>query len=215
MKFIAMVRSCFPVVICTAIFSMSLLMASAEDPAREGALRGSGLLIIDPRDSQDQIKTRLRRIFSFAGQDINTSKSRQTEIEREIAALFGDDTSVAEELPEVSFVFHRGASADAFRTSLLNSELVHQSDEVCPEDCVFRDSIEDSMHIHLTKPVGGPGDTVLVLRIPEPRDWTEEAFLAGAMSLRREWSKRIDENYVTPKGMRVFGLRVTLMNSEN
>ena len=100
--------------------------------------------------------------------------------------------------------------------SLLNSELALQSEKVCPEDCSFRDLDEDSLHIHLTKPAGGPGDTVLVLKIQESYDSPEEARLAGALSLRPDWLKRrAGEDGLRPAGVRVFGLRVTLTDSEN
>ncbi len=234
MKLVATIRWFLPVAICAAMFSMSTLAGEgvkktektpvpAEDSdssrpevaTRQAPLRGSGLLIVDPHDSEDQIKIRLRSLFSFEGQDVIPSAQRQAEIAREVDALFAGDGAVSRELPEVSFEFRQKTSVALFRMSLLRSKLARQSDKVCPEDCSFRDLEEDSLHIHLTKPAGGPGDTVLVLKIQESYDLPGEAPLAGALSLRRDWLKRTAEDDVKPAGVRVFSLRVTLTDSEN
>ena len=228
------IRWFLPVAICAAMVSMSSLAAKAgtrkdgaaapaEDSGsrqvgvatEQSQLRGTGFLIVDPRDSQEQIKDRMRRFFSFEGQDVTPSEQRQTEIAREVDALFATDGAAPEEFPEVSFEVRQRSSVDLFRVSLLSSELARQSDEVCPEDCSFRDLDGDSLHIHLTRPAGGPGDTVLVLRIQEPYDSPEESRLAGALPLRPDWLKRTHADGVRPAGVKLFGLRVTLAESED
>ena len=233
MKLVATIRWCFPLAICAAMFPMSTLAddgvkkavetvipagdsdsSRAEVSTRQASLGGSGLLIVDPADSQDQIKARLRSFFSFEGQNVVPSEQRQAEIAREVDALFAADGAVSRGLPELSFEFRQETSAKLFRVSLLDSELARQSDDVCPEDCSFRDLEDDSLHIHLTKPAGGPGDTVLVLRIQEYYDTPDEARLAGALSFRRDWLKRTGVDNLTPAGLRIFGLRVTLTDSE-
>ena len=93
--------------------------------------------------------------------------------------------------------------------------MARQSDEVCPEDCSFRDLDEDSFHIHLTKPAGAPGDTVLVLTFQNPYDSPKGSGHASALSLGRDWLKRPGDDGLQPPGLRIFGLRVTLTDSEN
>jgi len=208
-----------PVSICAAILAMSTLAAEGRTRKQAAAteqspLHGTGLLIVDPRDSQERIKDRMRSFFSFEGLDVSSSEQRQMEIAHKVDALFAADNATSNESPKVFFEFRQDTSLDSFRMSLLSSELARQSDEVCPEDCPFRDLDEDSLHVHLTAPTGGPGDTVLVLRIRKSHDSPEGGRLVSALSLRRDWVKRAHESGVRPAGVRLFGLRVTLRDTE-
>ena len=187
----------------------------AGDSTEQSQLRGTGFLFVDPRDSQEQIKGRMRRFFSFEGQDGIPSEQRRLEIARDVDALFAADGAPPNEFLEMRFEVRRSSSVDLFRVSLLSSELARQSDEVCPRDCSFHDLDEDSFHIHLTKPTGGPGDTVLVLKIHESYDSSEGSLLADALSVRPNWLKRTLAEGMKPPGIRVFGMRVTLTGTED
>ena len=233
MKLATTTRGLLTVAICAVIFSTNTLAgdsgkkkegvavpAEKSDSSRAEAasgqtqLHGTGLLIVDPRDSQEQIKDRMHRFFSFEGEDVLAPEQRKTEIAREVDALFADDGAAPKELPEITFEFRGNTSVDLFRVSLLSSELARQSDEMCPEGCRFRDLDEDWLHIHLTRPTGGPGDTVLLLNLQKSYGSPEEARLASALPLRHDRLKRAHEDGVRPAGVRIFGLRVTLTDSE-
>ena len=219
----ALIRWLLPVAVCAAMVSMSTLAGKAGTrkegagvPAEQSQIRGTGFLHVDPLDSHEQIKDRMRKFFAFEGQDVIPSEQRQAEIARDVDALFVTDGATRNEFPpEVSFEVRWSSSVDLFHASLLSSELARQSDEVCPSDCSFRDLDEDSMHIHLTKPTGGSGDTVLVLRFHGLFDSPEERRLADASSVRPDWLKRTLTEGMRPPGIRVFGLRVTLTDTED
>jgi hypothetical protein len=216
------VRRVLPVAMCVALFSMSPLAADAEMSKRgtgaateQTQLRGTGFLIVDPRDSREQIKDRMRRFFSFEGWGVTPSEQRQTEIAREVDALFAADGAAPNESPEVSFEVHQRSSVKLFRVSLLSSEVVRQSEDVCPEDCLFRDLEVDSLHVHLTRPMGGLGDTVLVLKIRGADDSPAGSRVAAALPPLPEWLERTRADGVRPGGVHIFGVRVTLTGSED
>ena len=216
------IRRILPVAMCVAIVSMSTLGVDAETikegtrvATEQSQLRGTGFLIVDPRDSQEQIKDRMRRFFSFEGWGVTPSERRRAEIAREVDALFAADGAAPNEFPEVSFRVRQRSSVDLFRVSLMSSELGRQSDEVCPEDCLFRDLDEDSLHIHLTRPLGSLGDTVLVLRIREAYDSPDGGRLASTLTPRPDWLKGTHADGARPAGARVFGVRVTLTGTED
>lgn len=174
-------------------------------------LEGLGFLIADPRDSQGLIKDRIRALFSFDGSEPERSRADTSET---LDALLASDRTLPGGSPEVLFEFHAVDSIDGFRRNLLNSTLFRQSEQVCPQDCPFRDLDEDSLHIHLTKPAGGPGDSVLVLTLREFIASQRPDHLANALSSSPEWLKEAYVDGVRPAGVKVFGLRVTLTDSE-
>ena len=184
-----------------------------EVSTQHSRLRGTGILILDPRDSEEMVKERVRR-FLFGSEGGILPEARQAEIEREVDALLTADRDTSNQLPQISFVFHRKITLKVFRNLVLESDLARQSEQVCPTACPFRALDDHGLHIHLTKPLGGHGDTVLALRIDESEGSPEEALrdrLADAMDLRRDWMKRYSElgNEWKPVG-RLFGVQVFL-----
>ena len=135
-----------------------------------------------------------------------------------VDAFLASDWAASEELPQFSFFPRRETAADRFYESLREIDLVRQSEEVCPEGCLLRGLDGDALHIHLTKPLGGSGDTVLVLKFKEPKDlpaqdWEEEA-LSNVLDLHREWTQQYSElpDERKPFG-RLFGIQVFLGDS--
>ena len=113
----------------------------------------------------------------------------------------------------MSFRFHRETTVAMLHQSLLTSDLVLASERVCPANCPFRDLDEDTLHIHLTKPTGGRGDSVFVLNLPNPDSpgGIREKLLERARVFRSSWAKQnyeLDEG--SKPGLRFIGLRVFL-----
>jgi len=174
----------------------------------QSPLRGTGILILDPRDSRDVVKERIHKFFSEVGAEISRDL-RQAEIKRQVDALLAADS---EAVPQISLVFRQATTRDIFHGLLLEADSARESEEVCPITCPFRDLYKDGVHIHLTKPVGGPGDTVIALEIDGPsssRQKTLDDRLAEALQLRESWLERYPELRNKRKPIaRMFGVQI-------
>ena len=180
--------------------------SEAQNP--QNLFRGIGILILDPRDSREVVKERIREFFSEVGDEI-PGDPRRVEIRRQVDALLATG---GEEIPQVSFVFRQATTADMFREFLLESDSARESEEVCGITCPLRELYNDGVHIHLTKPAGEPGDTVIALRIDQPNgagEWTLNDRVAQALQLHRRSLRRYPELRHERKPIaRVFGVQV-------
>lgn len=168
--------------------------SSVETRPADSELAGTGILILDSRDSLPLVKRLLQEFLIETGGDI-TFDSRQSEIESEVDMLFADDGSASSVLPRISFRFGQEDEANMVAGFLKASDYFLRSNEVCPGNCRFRDLDHDSdhVHIHLTRAAGGEGDTVLAFRFDRREDASGRRLdydLARNQELRREWLMR-------------------------
>ncbi len=206
-------QAVFPIGVCASLFFVGALAHEREQQTEPGRPYGTGFLIIDPRNSEGQVKERMRMLLS-QGDGLFALGSLDAEIGSELDELFSGVGETSDDFPEVSFTFRPNTTAGLFRESLLDSDLARQSKEVCPADCPFRTLDRGAIHFHLTRPGGGLGDSVLLLSILGPTDSLEEArktFLADALPRVRKWKSRHSRSDDELKpGVRIFGLRVFL-----
>ena len=185
-------------------------------PPLRSQLSGTGILILDPIDSPELIKERLRNFLWEVGTGAPANR-RHAEIERELGSLFAVDGGTSGELPQISFEFYRDPTLHMLRESLRDSDLARQGEELCSATCRFRELDNDGgVHIHLTRPSEEPGGSVLAFWFKETDGTPEEARKGqqpDGLDQRHDWLERYSElgSESKPAG-RLFGVRVYVGN---
>lgn len=185
-------------------------------PSLRSQLSGTGILILDPLDSPELIKERLRDYFLEVGTDAPMDR-RHAETERELDSLFAADGEMSGELPQFTFEFHQDHTLQTLRESFLDSNLARQGEELCSATCRFRELDNDGgVHIHLTRPSEEPGGSVLAFWFKETDGTLEEARKGqqpDGLDQRLDWLERYSEPGSEPKpSARLFGVRVYVGN---
>ena len=179
-------------------------------------LSGTGILILDPLDSPELIRERLRNFFLEVGTG-SRAKRRHAEIERELGSLFAVDGGTSGELPQISFKFYRAPTLHMVREFLRDSDLARQGEELCSPTCRLRDLDSDGgVHIHLTRPSEESSGSVLAFWFKETDGTPEEARKdqqPDGLDQRHDWLERYSElgSESKPAG-RLFGVRVYVGN---
>jgi len=138
--------------------------ADAQISESEQPLRGSGYLIVDPRDSQEQVRKRLSKFVLEVRSSMPPELSRE-EIRRQVDAFLESDLTSGEDLPQLAMEFPPGVTRDNLIAHLEDTPSARESRRVCPIACPVEAMFKNGFHIHLTRPAGGPGDSVLALEL--------------------------------------------------
>lgn len=152
--------------------SLGVGSSVAEDPSEDGkkhGLRGIGILILDPRDPPEVVKERLRKFLDQVRPNI-PSKYREESNRRQLDALLAADWESNQDLPQLDLQFHKDATVDMIHGFILTTPIAKESEKVCTTACPFRDHYSSGVHIHLTRSVGGKGDSVIALHVFDPRE---------------------------------------------
>ena len=151
--------------------SLGVSSSVAEEPSEEGkdhGLRGMGILILDPRDSPEVVKERLREFLDQIRPNI-PPKYREESNRRQLEALLAADWESQQNLPQLDLQFHKDVLADMIHGFILTTPIAKESEKVCTTACPFREYYKNGVHIHLTRSVGGKGDSVIALHVYDPR----------------------------------------------
>jgi hypothetical protein len=192
------------------LLSLVLAAPDAAPPAPEAdraALRGVGVLIIDPLDSPDQVRERLRQFVMEARANVPPEQQRE-EVRRQVDALLSAPADPDAPLPQIRIVFQPGMTAARVLSYMENTPSARASRELCPASCPVTALYHDGMHVHLTRPYGGLGDSVFAISF---EGGGEAAAVAEAAARRRS----LLERYPVGAGERrpigtVFGVSVYL-----
>jgi hypothetical protein len=127
-------------------------------------LRGSGYLIVDPRDSHEKVRQRLRKFVHEVRSSVPPELGRE-ETRRQVDAFLESDLMSDGDLPHLAMEFPPGVTHHNVITHLENTPSARESRHICPLSCPVEAMFKNGFHIHLTRPAGGPGDSVLALEL--------------------------------------------------
>ncbi len=133
---------------------------AATGSARPAPLRGTGYLILDPRDAPDEVRARLSK---FVLEVRLHSDILPGELRRQVDAFLGSDFGGPEPLPNLPLLFPPGTSRDQVLSYLRNTRSARESELFCPRACPIEALFSDGFHIHLTRPTGSAGDSLFAL----------------------------------------------------
>jgi hypothetical protein len=192
-------------------------LQAAPPPARplQEPLRGSGILIIDRRDREEDVKARLRLFVQEARARL-PPEWRQEETRRQIDALLASDLPDPSHVPQLSFFLAPDVTADRVRGYIDNTPSARDSRRVCPAACPLRQMFANGFHIHLTRPAGGAGDSILAVEFagafsPPSDAVAEAARLEEARHRQLNLLERYPEmGYERQPAGHLFGARVYL-----
>ena len=155
---------------------------------------GAGILILDPRDPLPLVRRLLQEFLIETGDGMMLER-RRADVAGEVDLLFGGDTNDARGLPWLSLRAAKEAQFNMVAGFLKASDYFLRSDEVCQENCRFRDQDSDGNHVHfhLTRAAGGEGDTVLAFSFDEREQRPGQRLdydLSDREELRSDWLSR-------------------------
>ena len=190
---------------------------AAPRPARpiQEPLRGSGILLIDPRDREEDVKARLR-LFVQEARATLPPEWRQEETHRQIDALLASGLPDPDHVPQLSFFLPPDVTADRVRGYIDNTPSARESRRVCPAACPLREMFASGFHIHLTRSAGGAGDSILAVEFagafsPPSDAAAEAARFEEARHRQQNLLERYPEmGYERQPVGRLFGARVYL-----
>jgi hypothetical protein len=137
--------------------------AAPEKPS----LRGAGVVIVDPLDSPEEVRERLRQFVLEVRANVPPEKQRE-EVRRQVDALLSTPPGPDAQIPQISIVFQPGMTAAQILSYMDHTPSARASREVCPVACPVAALYRDGMHVHLTRPHGGAGDSVFALAFEGP-----------------------------------------------
>ena len=180
----------------------------------KGKLRGTGMLILDPRDSSEEAKEMLRKLL----EEIHTiipARLHQEANRRQMEALLAADWADPDSLPELSFIFHEEMTAELLHRFIIDTPTGRASEEFCKIACALDEVLDrEGVHIHLTRPSGGTGGTVLALEFYEsegPGGISSETLEAEVLEFRDALRENWEEfGYDREPIGRIFGVRVVV-----
>ena len=152
------------------------LFPAGTDPRGDQSveMRGVAILVLDPLDDPEQVKERFRRLLDELRPSLPPGL-HQEENRRQIDAVLAADWNSSSPLPQIDLVFPGEMTAEGLYRLILSTPMAQESREICPVSCPLRDLHGNGIHIHLTRPVGGPGDSILVVQVFEPRDTAQDS----------------------------------------
>lgn len=126
------------------------------------ALRGAGVVIVDPLDSAEDVRERLRQFVLEVRANVPPEMQRE-EVRRQVDALLSAPPAPGAPIPQLRIAFQPGMTAAQILSYMENTPSARASRAVCPLACPAAVLYSDGMHVHLTRPHGGPGDSVFAL----------------------------------------------------
>jgi hypothetical protein len=143
------------------------------EPDKDYYLRGVGLLILDPRDPPELVKERMRLFLEQVRPNV-PAELRQESNRPQIDALLAGDWESGDELPQLDLSFHPDMTVDLIHQFVEITPVARESAGTCPVACPFRDHSGADIHIHLTRPTRGGGDSIIIFHLYNP-DGSEPA----------------------------------------
>ena len=188
--------------------------AASSQAENKGKLRGTGMLILDPRDDLEKAKEQLRLLLEQIQSHIPERMRRQAN-RRQLDALLASDWSDPETLPELAFVFDDEMTAVLLHQFIVQTQVGKASEEYCQISCALEEIFDqEGVHIHLTRPSGGPGDTVLAVEFYDsvgPEGISDAVLEAEVLEFRSQLRDNWEEfGYDREPIGRIFGVRVVV-----
>lgn len=174
-------------------------------------MRAVAILVLDPLDDPEQVKERFRQLLDELRPSLPPGLHRE-ENRRQIDAVLAADWNSTSPLPRIDLVFPGEMTPEGLYRLILSTPIAQESREVCPVSCPLRDFQENGIHIHLTQPVGGPGDSILVVQVFEPQDTAQDP-VGLALQLDETVKARYTELGYRRKPIgKIFGVGVVVGN---
>ncbi len=184
--------------------------SAQEDREAPPVLRGSGIMILDPRDEPEEITRRFREFLIEARSGAPRPLGNE-DMRRQIDALLAGPIE-EDRLPQLSLVFAPGVTRSTVLRTLEGTPSAAASREVCPRACPVAAMFSQGFHLHLTRAAGSLGDSILAIDLDAGREGAgEPARLAEAQRRRQSLLERYPDLGPARRPVaRLFGVGIFL-----
>ena len=201
------------VLIAVAVPAWPAAAGDDGEPDRSNHLRGVGLLILDPRDPPELVKERLRLFLEQVRPNV-PAELRQESNRQPIEALLEADWESGDELPQLDLFFHPDMTVDLIHRFIEMTPVAMESTGSCPATCPLRDHSGATIHIHLTRPTAGGGDSIIIFHLYNPggsEPATRQQHIDQAVAMGQGITDRYsDYGYDRKPKMKLFGVGVVV-----